>query len=153
MIKNTYVVAISFLLLCGPTSLAAGNDSKSPSAKTSVSTESTSKTKHCELHDLAGKCCETEKSGIKCIDELITLVQEAKTSKKKKEKDEALDKTLNVLQKLKKNSEATVCAMETIKKRNKLLKGKVQKIKQELGVVESLFKTPAAEPFMSGPYF
>ena len=153
MMKKTSVIAISFLLLSGASALAADNDSKCAKSETSVSKESSSDTKHCELHELAGKCCETEQSGIKCIDELITVVKAAKTSKKKKGKDEALEKTLAVLEKLKKNSEATVCAMETIKQRNKVLKGKVQKIKQELGVVESMFKTPATEPFMSGPYF
>ena len=152
--KIAYALAISLLMLSTTPALAGDLEGKTgPATKTTVTKKKYAKTKHCELQDVANKCCETERSGIKCIDELITVIQDAKTSRKKKVKDEALDKALSVLQKLKSNSEATVCAMQTIQQRNKLLKGKVQKIKKELGVVESMFSTPVSEPFMSGPYF
>lgn len=64
-----------------------------------------------------------------------------------------MDKAVSVLNALKKQSEGTICVMEVMEKRNRELKGHVEKVKKELSIFDSMFKTPAPEPFMYGPYF
>ena len=148
--KTLSIITASLLVIAVTPAIAADTQTKNTN---STIEKNDSKKKHCDLDDVAQKCCESEKGAIHCIDDLIKTLADAKVSKKKKDKDQALDKALSVLEKLKKNSEATVCAMETIKYKNKLLKGKVQKIKKEMSVLESMFNTPASDSFMSGPYF
>ncbi|MBZ0185959.1 MAG: hypothetical protein K8F91_06855 [Candidatus Obscuribacterales bacterium] len=150
--KRSMMLKVSFLVLAilsGPV-LAAETESTTIKG---VTTGDTNCKIHCELSDLAKKCADTEKKSIKCIDEIIVVLEKAKASKKKKEKDEALDKAQSLLKAIKKKDESTICVMEIMEKRNRELKGHVEKVKKELSIFDSMFKTPATEPFMYGPYF
>jgi len=150
-IQTTSICLFVILLSLGSAAFAGDTDSKTGEV-TDTNTDTNCKT-HCELPDLAKRCTESEKKSIKCIDELISSLAKAKASKKKKEKDEALDKAVLVLNAVKKQSENTVCVMEIIEKRNRELKGHAKKVKEELGVFDDMFNTSAPAPFMWGPYF
>lgn len=147
---RSVLLGLTIVLSLGP---VFAEETESKQADRADTTSDTSCKVHCELPDLAKKCADSEKMGIKCIDEVIVVLEKAKASKKKKDKDEALDKAVSVLNALKKQSEGTICVMEVMEKRNRELKGHVEKVKKELSIFDSMFKTPAPEPFMYGPYF
>lgn len=152
--NKTHVTSLFLILaVLSLGSAAFAGDTHSKTGEGTATTTDTNCKTHCELPDLVKRCSESEKKSIKCIDELISSMEKAKSSKKKKDKDEALDKAVLVLNAVKKQSENTICVMEIIEKRNRELKEHAKKVKDELNALDSMFDTSAPAPFMWGPYF
>lgn len=75
---RSVLLGLTIVLSLGP---VFAEETESKQADRADTTSDTSCKVHCELPDLAKKCADSEKMGIKCIDEVIVVLEKAKASK------------------------------------------------------------------------